>query len=475
MRIAGGHAAVLALSAALSGCAAVGPNYFRPAAAVPAQYKEIKGWKSASPRDDFVKGEWWKVFNDAELNRLEAMVSISNQTLKADAANYRQARDLIDQARAQLLPGLNFNPSFTRSHTNGGYGDNLTAEASASWTLDLWGKIRRTVESDAAAAQVSEAQLANARLAAQSALALAYVQLRQADSLQALLEQTIADYRRSQAIANNQYTAGTTSKADFITAQAQLLSAQAQQINAGVARAQNEHAIAVLTGRPPAALSVGHSALAQNIPAIPVQVPSSLLERRPDIAAAERTMAERNASIGVAIAAYYPDITLSGAFGYSGNPFIKPLAGANPVWNIGIAAAQTLFNGGATAAQVAGARDAYESSVASYKQTVLTAFQQVEDQLATLRILAKEAAIQAQASAAARQAVQIAINEYQAGTQTYTTVVTAQATLLSDEESALTTRGQRMTAAVNLIVALGGGWNEANLAPLAKWGPPPLF
>ena len=370
---------------------------------------------------------------------------------------------MVAQGRAQALPGLNFNPSLTRSHGNSGYADNLNAELGASWAPDIWGKVRRTVESDAAAAQASAATLANDKLSAQSTLAIAYAQLRQADSLDALLGETIAQYRRSQDIANNQYTAGTTSKADFITAQAQLLSAQAQKINAGVARAQNEHAIAVLVGRPPAGLTIGHGALAENIPSIPLRLPSTLLERRPDIAAAERTMAERNASIGVAIGGYYPDITLSGAFGYSGNPFIKQLAGANPVWNIGLSAAQTIFNGGATAAQVEGARAAYDSSVATYRQTVLSAFQQVEDQLAAIRILTREAGVQAEATKAAREAVQIAVNEYQAGTQTYTTVATAQATLLSDEEAALTTRGQRLAAAINLVAALGGGWSEAKL------------
>ena len=450
---------VAALCLSLSACAAVGPDYHRPDAILSANFKEIKGWKAATPRDDFAKGEWWTIFHDAELNRLEASVAISNQTLKADTANYFVALELINQAGAQILPSLAFNPTFTRNNT----GDNLNAQLSASWTLDLWGKIRRTVEADNAAAQVSAATLDNARLSAQSALALAYVQLRQADSLDALLSQTISDYKRSQQIANNQYAAGTTSKADFITAQAQSLAAQAQQINVGVARAQNEHAIAVLMGRPPANLSIAHGALAQNIPAIPVGLPSSLLERRPDIAAAERAMQQSNANIGAAIALYFPDITLSGAFGYSGNPFIKALAGANPVWSLGIGAAQSVFNGGLIDAQVASAKDAYLANVATYRQSVLSALQQVEDQLAAIRILSREASVQAQATDAARQAVQIAINEYGAGTQSYTSVVSAQATLLSDEESALTTRAQRLTAAISLVVALGGGWREAGL------------
>ena len=445
----------------LGGCA-VGPDYLKPAAIVPAQYKEMKGWKIASPRDDW-HAAWWKAFGDAELDRLEPQVAVSNQTLKADEANYRQALALIAEGRAQLFPTLNFDPSLTRSS---GAGTNLNAELNASWTPDIWGKIHRTIESEGAAAQVSAADLANATLSAQSALALAYFQVRQADSLHDLLTNTVSQYQRSLDIAQNQYNAGTTARSDVITAQAQLLAAQAQAINTGVARAQNEHAIAVLIGRPPAGFSVAHRGLPQIMPHIPLRLPSTLLERRPDIAAAERLMQEQNAQIGVATAAYYPDVTLSGLFGYSGNPWRKAIAGANPVWSFGFSAAQILFNGGLTSAQVEAARDTYMASVATYRQTVLTAFQQVEDQLAAIRILSQQATVQAKATAAAEQAVQIALNEYRAGTQNYTTVVTAQATALSDEESALTTRAQRMAAAVNLIVALGGGWTRDALPML---------
>ncbi len=446
----------------LGGCA-VGPDYLKPAAIVPAQYKEMKGWKIASPRDDW-HAAWWKAFDDAELDRLEPQVVLSNQTLKADEANYRQALALIAEGRAQLFPTLNFDPSLTRSS---GAGTNLTAELNASWTPDIWGKIHRTIESEGAAAQVSAADLANATLSAQSALALAYFQVRQADSLHDLLTNTVSQYQRSLDIAQNQYNAGTTARSDVITAQAQLLAAQAQAINTGVARAQNEHAIAVLIGRPPSGLSVAHHGLPMVMPRIPLRLPSTLLERRPDIAAAERLMQEQNAQIGVATAAYYPDVTLSGLFGYAGNPWHKAIAGANPVWSFGFSAAQIVFNGGLTSAQVEAARDTYMASVATYRQTVLIAFQQVEDQLAAIRILSQQAAVQAKATAAAEQAVQIALNEYRAGTQNYTTVVTAQATALSDEESALTTRAQRMTAAVNLIVALGGGWTREALPMLA--------
>jgi NodT family efflux transporter outer membrane factor (OMF) lipoprotein len=453
----------LALAGALmlSGCA-VGPDYVRPAAIVPDQYKEVKGWKLGSPRDDFAKGDWWKVFHDPELDTLEAQVEISNQTLKADEANYREATALIAEGRAQLFPILSYNSSVT--HASGiPPTTTVSSEINGSWTIDLWGKVRRTVEGEVAGAQASAADLANARLSAQSALATAYFQLRETDSLHDLLDNTIGQYKRSLDITQNQYKAGTSARSDVITAQALVLTAEAQKLNTGVARAQFEHAIAVLMGRPPAGLSIPHGKLAQSVPGIPLHVPSTLLERRPDIAAAERTMQEQNAQIGVAIAAYYPDVSLSGAFGWVGNPALSSFAKTNPMWSFGMAAAQTLFNGGLTAAQVEAARDTYEASVATYRETVLTAFQQVEDQLAAIPILSREQRVQVEAVAAARQAVQIALNEYQAGTQNFTTVVTAEATALSDEEALLTTEEQRLIDSVNLIVALGGGWDESKL------------
>ncbi|MDE3177565.1 MAG: efflux transporter outer membrane subunit [Pseudomonadota bacterium] len=451
---------MLGLTLELSGCAAVGPNYERPAAIVPARYKEFKGWKPASPRDDVAKGAWWSVLRDPELNRLEPMVAVSNQTVLADAANYRQALALLAQARAGLAPMLNFNPSLVRSSPGV---DALNAQASASWTLDVWGRLARTVEEQGAAAQASAALGANATLAAQAALALAYVQLRQADSLRALLAATAASYQRSLDVAQNQYDAGTAAKSDVITAQALLLQTRAQLVNTDVARAQSEHAIAVLVGRPPAEVAIARGGLADNPPAVPVGVASELLERRPDIAAAERVMQQQNAAIGVAIAGYFPDITISGAFGYAGNPFVRQIAGANPVWTYGLALAQPLLNGGLTDAQVAAARAGYESSVATYRQTVLTAFQQVEDNLAAIRVLSDEIVIQIKATKAAEQAVRIALNEYRAGTQSYTTVVTAQAIALADEQTLLSTRAQRLSAVVNLIVALGGGWSRDKL------------
>jgi len=457
----GGGRLAMAGALILSGCT-VGPDYVRSAAIVPAQYKEVKGWKLGSPRDDFAKGDWWKVFHDPELDTLEAQVAISNQTLKADEANYREATALIAEGRAQLFPILSYNPSLTRA-SGAPPTTTLSSEISGSWTIDLWGRVRRTIESEVAGAQASAADLANARLSTQSALATAYFQLRETDSLYDLLDDTVGQYKRSLDITQNQYRAGTSARSDVITAQALVLTAEAQKLNTGVARAQFEHAIAVLMGRPPAGLSVRHGKLAQSAPAIPIRLPSTLLERRPDIAAAERRMQEQNALIGVAIAAYYPDVSLSGSFGLVGNPALASFAKTNPMWSFGMSAAQTLFNGGLTAAQVEAARDTYEASVATYRQTVLTAFQQVEDQLSAIPILSREQRVQVEAVTAARQAVQIALNEYQAGTQSFTTVVTAEATALSDEEALLTTEEQRLLDSVNLIIALGGGWDESKL------------
>ncbi len=453
----------LGLALPVGGCAAVGPDYLRPAAIVPAQYKEIKGWKAATPRDDLAGTAWWKIFRDRELDILEAQVAISNQTLKADEANYREALAFIAEARAGLYPVLNFNPSFTRSGAGSTASNNLSAQLSGTWMPDVWGRVRRAIEEQGAAAQVSAADLAFATLSEQSALAIAYVQLLEADALDDLFLRTVKEYKHALEITQNQYNAGTAAKSDVITAQALVLAAQAQEIAIAVTRAQSQHAIAVLMGRPPSDLSVARTKLPEGVPAIPVRLPSTLLERRPDIAAAERTMKEENAAIGVAIAGYYPDITLSGAFGYSGDPFSKTLSAANPVWAYGLSLAQPLFNGGLTDAQVEVARQTYQSSVSTYRQTVLTAFQQVEDQLAAVPILTRELRVQEDAVKAARQAVQIALNEYMAGTQNFTTVVTNEATALTDEELALSTRVLRLTDVVTLVVALGGGWTTADL------------
>ncbi len=454
----------LAVAAGLAGCVTVGPDFQRPAALESPQYKEIAGWKVATPRAGEAKGDWWSVFHDPELNRLMPAVAVSNQTLAADAANYRQALALINEARAGLFPTVAGAGSATRGST---LGTTLAAEASGTWTLDVWGEVRRAIEAQQAGAESSAATLANATLAAQSALALAYVQVRQADSLEDLLTRTVAEYQRSLTITQNQYAAGTAAKSDVITAQAQVLSAQAQLVAAGVPRAQGEHAAAVLMGRPPAGLTIPHGSLATRIPSTPVSVPSALLERRPDVAAAEETMRQANAEVGVAFAGYFPAVSLNGLLGYSGNPFAVRLGAANPVWSFGASLSQPLLNGGLTGAQVEAARQTYQAEVATYRQTVLAAIQQVEDALAGIRIRSREVAVQAEDVRISRQATQIALNEYRAGTQAFTAVVVAEAQQLSAEEALLSTQAQLQTDAVNLIVALGGGWSASKLPDAA--------
>jgi len=293
------------------------------------------------------------------------------------------------------------------------------------------------------------------------------VQLREADALEDLYTKTVEEYKRSLEITQNQYNAGTAAKSDVITAQAQVLNAQALLIATGVTRAQSEHAIAVLMGRPPAGLSIAHGALSARVPSIPVRLPSSLLERRPDVAAAEETMRQANAEIGVAFAGYFPNVSLNGLFGYSGNPFSAALGPSNAVWSFGASLAQPLFNGGLTGAQVEAARATYTADVATYRETVLTAIQQVEDNLSGIRILSREAKVQAEDVRISRQATQIALNEYRAGTQSFTTVVTAEAQQLTAEENQLSTQAQIQTDAVNLIVALGGGWSQSKLPDAA--------
>jgi NodT family efflux transporter outer membrane factor (OMF) lipoprotein len=449
---------------ALPGCAPVGPNFERPAALVSPQFKEIKGWKIATPRINEAKGEWWSVFHDPELDSLERVVAVSNQTVKSDEANYREALALINEARAGLFPTINGSGAATRSSPSF---TTLTAEASGMWTLDVWGQVRREIEAQQAGAQTSAANLANALLAAQSLLALSYVTLREADSLEDLLARTVVEYKRSLTITQNQYNAGTAAKSDVITAETQVLNAQAALIAAEFTRAQAEHAIAVLMGRPPAGLSVPHGALATTVPSIPVGLPSSLLERRPDVAAAEQTMREANAEIGVEFAGYFPAVSLSGLFGYAGNPFATQLGVDNPVWSFGASLAQPLFNGGLTTAQVEAARQTYDADVATYRETVLTAIQQVEDNLAGIRIFSREVKVQAEDVRISQQATQITLNEYRAGTQAFTAVVVAEAQQLTAEESLLSTQGQVQADVVSLIVALGGGWTQSKLPDVA--------
>ena len=479
-------AAALILALSLAGCA-VGPDYAPDAAQVPTHYKELKGWKTAAPRDWVDRGDWWHFYRDPKLAVLLKQVEISNQNVAAAAAGYEQARALIREAQAGLFPTATASYIALHTHTGpnagvgggGGLGGtNITAytpQLSAAWDLDVWGKVRRQIESSTSAAQASAADLDNAKLSAQAQLALAYFNLRTADSLRDLLERTVKEDKETLRITQDKFNAGycpspggsnCVSQAELRAAQALVFNAEAQAINVGVQRAQFEHAIAVLVGRPPAEVAIATYLLGNRIPRIPVAVPSSLLERRPDIAAAERTMQEQNALIGVAIAAYFPDITLTGTLRWVGTtPF--PFNVANAVWSLGAAGTETLFDGGLRAAQVDAARAVYWQSVASYRQTVLTAFEQVEDQLAALRILRQQLAKAQAAVSAQRDAVRVFMNQYRAGTIDFTTVVTAQLTLLSDEEAALTVRQNLFLSSVSLIEALGGGW-DTNLLPAQK-------
>jgi NodT family efflux transporter outer membrane factor (OMF) lipoprotein len=455
----------------LGGCA-VGPNYERPSAPVPTTYKELKGWKRAAPADTLDRGPWWAAFHDPVLGRLEERVNVGNQNLKAAVAAYDQARALVHETQAGLFPVVAGNGAIQRQRSRGLIATTATVEGTASWDLDLWGRIRRQVESQAAVAQASAADLANARLSAQAELATLYFELRYQDALERLLADTVSAFRRSLQITKNQYAAGVVGQSDVITAQTQLDGAQAELIDAGIARAKFEHAIAVLVGVPPAALSLARGRLGARLPRTPAGVPSTLLERRPDIAAAERTMQAQNALIGAQLAAFFPDVNLSAALGAAGP--LPLFTASNALWTLAASGAETLFEGGARTAAVAAASAAYRESVANYRQTVLTAFQEVEDQLATLRILSRESAVRERAARDARQAVQIALNEYQAGTTAYTTVVQAQATALSAEQSALAVQENRYVAAVSLIQALGGGWSTARLPAMKSLRKPSL-
>jgi NodT family efflux transporter outer membrane factor (OMF) lipoprotein len=456
---------VLTLTVLLGACT-VGPNYHRPGAIVPVAYKEAPGWTRAAPADNRGKGSWWRIYRDPVLNRLEPLVAVSNQTLAADYAAYKQAEAIVREVRGGLFPVVGLTGDAKRFGQGGGSShpqSSASLEGNVSWVPDIWGKIRRQVEGDQAAAQASAAELANATLSAQAALAGDYVNLRAQDATVDLLQQTAAAYRQSLRITENQADAGVATPLDVITARTQLEGAQAQLINAGVARAQYEHAIAVLVGKPPADLNLTPGKLIARIPRIPVGVPSTLLQRRPDIAVAERSMAQANAQIGVAVGAFYPDLNLSALGGYSASPIHDLFSASNALWSLGTDATATLFEGGSRRAAVSAARSGYAQSVAVYRQTVLTAFQQVEDALSNLRILAQQAKAQQAAVKDARQAVQIALNEYQAGTQAYTTVVTAQVTLLTDQQAALAVQQGRLLASIALIQGLGGGWQRADL------------
>lgn len=461
------------LAIVLSGCM-VGPDYHRPQVPMPAQYKELPGWTTASlEADETPKGDWWIAFNDPLLNQLEPMVSVSNQSVQQAYANYQQALAEVQVARASLFPTLGITGSATKQHNGSSSLSTASSrrplntsgslEGSVSWAPDLWGKVRRTVEESKATAQASQATLANATLSEQVALANAVIELRITDADTDLLQKTVDTYTESLRVVENQGAAGTIPPSDVITARTQLESAKASLIALGIARAQYAHAIAVLVGRNPEDLDIPHSAVFPTLPTIPTGVPSTLLQRRPDVAVAERDMAAQNAAVGVAIAAYYPNLTLSASDGFSQTPLAGLLHVANHVWSLGADVSETVLDFGARHGQVAAAKAAYEAAVANYRGNVLTALQDVENDLSNLRILSQQAEVQDAVVHDATQGAQIAINEYQAGTVDYTTAAIAQATQLSAQQSALSITQQRLLDTVSLIGDMGGGWSADQL------------
>jgi len=462
-------AGVAGIALGLSSCT-VGPKYSRPAAPAPPAYKEAGDWKTAAPRDDLARGKWWERFADPDLNRLEEKVNISNQNIAAAAANVQAARALIKQARAQFFPTVTANPAISNNRLSTAFGQtvgvNYTTFAlpfEASWEPDLFGRVRNTVKANTAAAQASVADLENVRLSAQATLATDYFQLRAQDALKQVLDATVAAYRESLELTRDLYRSGLANDEAVAQAEAQLQTTEAQDTNAGILRAQYQHAIAMLDGEPASTFSLEARSFRSIPPAIPIGVPSQLLERRPDIAAAERAMAQANAQIGIAKTAFYPSLTLSAAPGFEGLSLADWLTWPSRVWSVGPQLAETIFDAGLRRATVQQYQATYDQTVANYRQTVLTAFQQVEDNLAALRLLQQVIGQQDSAIESAQRNLREAEVRYQAGLDPYLNVLTAQATLLNAQQAEVSFRGQQMVASVQLIQALGGGWEAARL------------
>ncbi len=463
-------AAVLALS--LSACT-LGPDYQRPELPVAAEFKQAEGWKPASPADVLERGEWWRLYGDAELDALVARLNLSNQNVAAAEAQYRQARALVRGARSQLFPIVSGSVGVTRAGqgsgstgtttTGGSVGESYEAGLSVSWEADIWGRLRRNLEANRANLQASAADLAAIRLSLQAELVQTYLQLRVIDEQQRLLDQTVEAYARSLRLTENQYRAGIVPKSDVAQAQTQLKSTQAQAIDLRWQRAQLEHAIAVLIGVTPAELDIAAREYIPALPDMPRAVPAQLLERRPDIALAERQVMAANANIGVAEAAWYPDLTLSASGGYRNSSFSDLFSVPNRFWSLGPQLALTLLDFGSRRAEVERAEASYDQTVANYRQTVLDSFREVEDYLVQLRVLEEEAVVQREALEAAQESLRLIENQYRAGTVDFLSVVTVQTTALNNERTNLTLLGDRLTASVLLIAALGGGWDAQQL------------
>ncbi len=444
------------------GSCAIGPNYSKPAVEVPAAYKELDGWKVAEPRDAAPKGKWWEAFNDPVLNGLAEQVAVSNQELRAAEARYAQARAQVAVARSGLFPTLGGSAGATRSRRGDGTTErNVRVALDAGWEIDLWGRIRRSIEAAGASADASAADLEAVRLLLQAELATNYFQLRVADITRELLEDAVRNFERNLQLTRNRYEAGVAAKVDVVQAQTQLFSTQAQAIDIRATRASLEHAIAVLIGKPPAAFTLEPVPFKVRLPEVPPGIPSTLLERRPDIAAAERRVVAANARIGVAQAAYFPALDLSAGLGFASTGVARLFSVSNRTWSLGAALAGTILDFGGRAGQVSAAQGAYDETVGNYRQTVLTGFQEVENNLAALHWLAEEAKIQTEAARAARESVVLTVNQYKAGTVSYLNVVQVQNTHLAEERSTVNLIGRRLAATIALIRAIGGTWGDA--------------
>ena len=473
---------------ALGGCD-LAPHYERPPMDASAPFKEAvpgssgagQGWRLAEPNDGTLRGSWWELYHDRQLSELEERVAVSNQTVAAAEANYRAAHALVSEAQAGLFPTLVLAPSVVRSRSSasvsssggssgspssgGGTGPRTTytLPVEASYEVDLWGSVRNAVAQNSYAAQASAAEVETALLSTRSALAQAYFALRATDEQRRILDTTLADYEASLHLVRTLYNNGLASEEDLAEADTQLDNAEAQATDLGIARAQYEHAIAVLIGVPPALFSVGVRPFSPELPEIPVGLPSGLLERRPDIAAAERQVAAANAGIGLARAAYFPNLTLNASAGYASTGLSKLLDWPNRIWSVGPSIAQTVFDGGLRRSENAQARAVYDASVATYRQTVLSAFQSVEDNLASLRILSTEVTQQHKAALAAQHEVELSVVRYQNGLDSYVNVITAQNAFLQNRLAELQVQLRQVTATVELVSNLGGGWDASQL------------
>src|ERR1700761_253097 len=473
---------LLATALLVSGCT-VGPNYHRPDAPTAPAFKESAvvpppdapgvGWKQAGPNDTALRANWWEIYQDPQLDKLEQQVAVSNQTLKASYEQYQQARAAVQVSRSQYYPTLSAGPSAARERQSQNrplyvpgskttYND-LVLQGQASWEPDLWGNIRRQVELQRANAQASAADLANVDLSIRSELATDYFELRGLDTQQRLLDSTVQQFQQYLDLTRTRFTGGVATESDVALAQTQLDQTRAQSIDVGVARAQYEHAIATLTGVPASNFSLVFAPLDLPLPQVPVGVPSQLLERRPDVAAAERRANAANAQIGVAVAAYYPTINIGGTGGFESKNAGTLIQGPSSLWSLGGSAVELLFDAGRRHAITEEARDTYEQNVANYRQTVLQAFQEVEDNLSGLRILNSESTAQQRAVDSARRSLNISTTRYKGGVTTYLEVITAQATQLSNERTAADITTREFAASVELIKALGGGWDTTKL------------